>query len=608
MKHLEDQIKFIDTKLLPLYGFKNILDYSHIICINNLDDFNIDLGKLNGLIDEFRKIFNSKNFSLHKTQYKILTKSQSICLLKTCLEITSIPHDVKLIKNKKHLRLISKNNALDNYINTIKMTENSNFSHLKIEEELEKIIFSNIEPIKNLKLNPNNDSKNPNELCLLNENNNNQNKLFEKFETITKKQLNEGIKKIYQNEFYLNPKLLLTECEFGTNTNNEQTHDIIRIDLKKYNLEQSILKSLKVEFISKKINSCQIISTPAIEHFAKNLKYKIINVDLGIVYWGGKITDSNYIVDNLLCPIKLLSVHCVYLDIVNIQEIMDIINNLEIKVIIETVDLYAELDNKLKNAMLEQEICIGNKYNLLRIYQGMIGLGYSHYMDKKDIIPVKTCDLNENSNDYQLEKVGKKITIGNIDGCLIEDIKKFDTINIMKFFEVNKGINHISIDKIYKITNELSYHKMICNDKSIHIYSILFKTNNSVNKGNLDLITLTKLEFLIPNVNKNINDKQISKIVIKYKSEGYNRISKKNDTFDLVENANLQTIKNNTLKLYWDFFIPFNPSNTNFTLEFETLCPEEPVQHDIVILARLHTFSQSYVEKMKIEKFQNISA
>jgi hypothetical protein len=464
----------------------------------------------------------------------------------------------------------------------------------------------------------------------LNENNQNQNKLFEKFETITKKQLNEGIKKIYQNEFYLNPKLLLTQCEFGTNTNNEPIHDIIRIDLKKYNLEQSILKSLKVEFISKKINSCPIISTLAIEHFAKNLKYKIINVDLGIVYWGGKITDSNYIVDNLLCPIKLLSVHCVYLDIVNIQEIIDIINNLEIKVIVETVDLYTELDNKLKNAMLEQEICIGNKYNLLRIYQGMIGLGYSHYMDKKDTIQNKSCDLNENlencidpskipdgnpygnpyenSNNYQLEKVGKKITVGNIDGCLIEDIKKFDTINIMKFFEVNKGINHISIDKIYKITNELSYHKMICNDKSIHIYSILFKTNNLVNKGNLDLITLTKLEFLIPNVNKNINDKQISKIVIKYKSEGYNRISKKNDTFDLVENANLQTIKNNTLKLYWDFFIPFNPSNTNFTLEFETLCPEEPVQHDIVILARLHTFSQSYVEKMKIEKFQNISA
>jgi hypothetical protein len=72
MKHLKDQIKFIDAKLLPIYGFKNLLDYSHIINITDTNDLLIDLAKLNGLIDEFRKIFHSKNFSLYK---KLNTKS-----------------------------------------------------------------------------------------------------------------------------------------------------------------------------------------------------------------------------------------------------------------------------------------------------------------------------------------------------------------------------------------------------------------------------------------------------------------------------------------------------------------------------------------------------
>lgn len=100
MKSLKLQIEFIDKKLLVLYGFGGIMDYSHSICTSEPDSIPINLNKLNGLIDEFRKIFHAKNFSLHKTQYKILTKSQAVCLLKTCLEITSVPFDVSL-KQKK---------------------------------------------------------------------------------------------------------------------------------------------------------------------------------------------------------------------------------------------------------------------------------------------------------------------------------------------------------------------------------------------------------------------------------------------------------------------------------------------------------------------------
>ena len=101
MKSLKLQIEFIDKKLIVLYGFKGITDYSYSISTSESDIIPIDLVKLNELIVEFRKIFHAKNFSLHKTQYKILTKSQAICLLKTCLEITSIPFDMSLKQKKK---------------------------------------------------------------------------------------------------------------------------------------------------------------------------------------------------------------------------------------------------------------------------------------------------------------------------------------------------------------------------------------------------------------------------------------------------------------------------------------------------------------------------
>jgi len=123
MKSLEEQIKFIDKKLLELYGIKGVTDYATSICISDCENLPINLIKLNELMTEFREIFHAKNFNLHKTQYKINTKSQAVCLLKTCLEVTSIPFDISLSKNKKYLRLFFKNNILEKYINTLKMSE-----------------------------------------------------------------------------------------------------------------------------------------------------------------------------------------------------------------------------------------------------------------------------------------------------------------------------------------------------------------------------------------------------------------------------------------------------------------------------------------------------
>ena len=56
MKSLKLQIEFIDKKLIVLYGFKGITDYSYSISTSESDIIPIDLVKLNELIVEFRTV------------------------------------------------------------------------------------------------------------------------------------------------------------------------------------------------------------------------------------------------------------------------------------------------------------------------------------------------------------------------------------------------------------------------------------------------------------------------------------------------------------------------------------------------------------------------
>lgn len=132
MKSLEEQIKFIDTKLLPLFGIKNVIDYDTKLNLSELQN----LGKqndqtaikiiinFNNILDEFKKVFPVKNFSFHKTDNKILSINQALSILVKTLEMTSIPFTIEKSKNITTMRLIAKNIVLDNYIiNMHKMSD-----------------------------------------------------------------------------------------------------------------------------------------------------------------------------------------------------------------------------------------------------------------------------------------------------------------------------------------------------------------------------------------------------------------------------------------------------------------------------------------------------
>lgn len=143
MKPIEKQIKFIDIKLLPLFGFKAIDDYQYILCVNDIKESIIV--KINKLIPIIKKYFPMKSFNLHKTDNKIQSITQSFNVLKKCLTIACIPftiwseyHQRKMVK---YLRLNTINLILYNYIH--RMSE----IRSKIEEKVTVDGISNINDI-----------------------------------------------------------------------------------------------------------------------------------------------------------------------------------------------------------------------------------------------------------------------------------------------------------------------------------------------------------------------------------------------------------------------------------------------------------------------------
>lgn len=532
MKHLEEQIKFIDTKLLPIYGFKNIIDYTYIICISNMENLKLDLDKLNGLIEEFRKVFHSKNFSLHKTQYKILTKSQAVCLLKTCLEITSIPHDVSLKKNQKYLRLISKNNILEKYINTLKMTENgilniksSKKTELKLGEFKELDTKSNEQ--SDTDSNTTYDKINNN--CYKIRTKSQDPKMivkpfileglkkYEERKIITKKQLNDGIKKTNSYEFFLTPKRLVINEDFNKS--------MIEIDMKNYNLNDKILKSFCVKFISKKINDQLIFTETLIEHLIKNIQFKIKIGDRNSHIWAGKfINGSNCIIDNVILPNKYIQFHNVMLCLTNIEDILYLLENLEIKISCECVNLYNEIDDIIQKSQIEQLICMENdKYNILKIVSGMAGIAYNEYLnlDKLNKLQNGSIIKNEELQKNQIE-VNKndiinesKLFIGN--PIFFNDIEGFEITNHSKDFvnqNASKALNYkydfVCWDKLYEINaKDIEY----CRTSNKNIFTHCYKINigNTDNTDEQIQYTMSKLKIIT-----NFNLDKISNMSINY--------------------------------------------------------------------------------------------
>lgn len=118
IKNNQKKILFIDKELLPIFGFKSIADYEHLITQKSLNK--IIIAKINELLPKITEMFPKKLFNLHKTDNKVQTTKQSFNLLKKCLTDANIPYSewTKRVddKNINYMRLETINNVLYDYI------------------------------------------------------------------------------------------------------------------------------------------------------------------------------------------------------------------------------------------------------------------------------------------------------------------------------------------------------------------------------------------------------------------------------------------------------------------------------------------------------------
>ncbi len=461
MKNLRDQIEFIDKKLIVLFGFKGITDYTHSINITDVETIKLDLIKLNELIIEFRKTFHAKNFNLHKSDYKIQTEVQAVCLLKTCLEVTSIPFDVSLKKNKRIMRLITKNNVLEDYINTLKMSENGSLKQnpnlilkpdspnpnaeikpwIPGQQIGENVFFlgssqSSSQPSSNTIVSPWYSSTiEPDEIKSTS---NNDNPIYslktdipplhpstivkpwipedtgikqpEKFDTITKEMLNESIKSTEEYSFstHINKKFMFKM----RNINNP----MIVINLKHYDLHDKNIKGCTVSIKSKELEGKPILSQEFINNIISDITYELFIK--APIYEDKFVNGQNIIVSNIILFIKHLMYDNVEIRLHNIDKIINYLDMLEIEFNISHVKFYAVTENKLlsKNKIIQQEIEHNGLFNKLNIISGMAGLLYSKYLTKQEYLNNENGYIKISKQRYlddEIEKSGAKIYKGS---------------------------------------------------------------------------------------------------------------------------------------------------------------------------------------------------
>jgi len=112
-----EQIKFVDKKLLPLYGFSGIDDYQTKVSIKELSNQTDHIIGINNLIPEMIKLFKTGSLNLSRKKYNIDTVKLSMALLRNLLKQINVPFQMEHTNSGNVMRLIPINIMLMSYIN-----------------------------------------------------------------------------------------------------------------------------------------------------------------------------------------------------------------------------------------------------------------------------------------------------------------------------------------------------------------------------------------------------------------------------------------------------------------------------------------------------------
>ena len=476
MKTLDSQIKFIDIQLLPLFEINGIIDYEKVIYVSNPNKNNINITKFNELITEFKEVFHAKNFSLHKTNYKIETKNQAVCVLKKCLEVASVPFSIFFKSKEKCMRLIPENKILINYIKTKEMSENRTYGE-KSEFQTNEIYQDEMaEDVSDEEL-----------LALYNKK--------KCIRSISKEDINDNIKKTYNHEITIPCHDLLR---------SENFNDCLEIDFKSYDLQNKNYSSIELDLCFKSYNDVSMMK------FTENIMEEMYYM---ITCGGGCIIESKFynnknllFSNNVILLSQYLAYHSVQIRLCKISKIQHILKYLEIKIKCKCVTFYNTLHDKLKldSTMTEQLIYdeYSKKYNVIRTMSGMSGIIYAEYFPTQQFYKFLNTNTNTNNNkktnntyapiikkksDIYDEEIikGNAIKINNIDGFNITNANELAPIKTISMYDYDFATweQHSEM-----LSDSLFYYKQNKKNKIIHTYSINLSPNMCDTISDLNII------------------------------------------------------------------------------------------------------------------------
>jgi hypothetical protein len=517
VKSVLDQITFIDKKLLPLFEIKSVVDYINVIYFDALKKNTNILESINKLIDEFRNIFPSKEFSLHKTNYIIKTHEQLFSLLKKCLEITSIPYEISKPNGNKYLRLISTNNLLEEYIKmNYKNTELRNSTENLLYEKDTSFIpsISNHDEISNMY---------------------NMYNMYDMIDDEILKQTNlmeKNISKFEIKSMYVDDITTKVKKEWSTTFFIDIcVKPSILLNLEHYLLDSSNIKSIVIIAVS--TDPSNISDMEFVKNFKCNSTIVIGGLDInpGILVNSG----NNLLYDKMIIIRDLLQHHNIKLRL-NTKSLTELPTSVLFCMTITYVDFYAEFNKLLANPYdgLKQHIL--DKNNNHNMYSTLNGMGTISFEEFTVL------------DDFNLLRAGKKIKPTPSEIIYDEKIMPPKIIFDGEKYILGKYIG-------FKNNTDITYNPLLlmkddkydfttfvqkdCENNYSSFYTMYKKTYKYVLVQDIIRIadTITLLSFKIPN---KIDISRLSAKII---------YDKKNCKFEQLENLTLIYDDNNFIKI-----------------------------------------------------------
>lgn len=173
-----------------------------------------------------------------------------------------------------------------------------------------------------------------------------------------------NIKNIQHSSISLEPNNFLTQ-----DANNSS---ILKINLHQTELENKHINSIKLRFISKKLDGKQIFAQEYIDSNFINVKYNVM-CGYNVIFDDEFYQDTDLLTPGLIMPVKCLHhLHSsVCINIMNISNILPLLNDIDLQILYDEVEFNEEVDIVMLKLQIDQVIKTkSDTYNVFRVIFG----------------------------------------------------------------------------------------------------------------------------------------------------------------------------------------------------------------------------------------------